>query len=304
MDSPNASQNSGALIAVGERIDHSESSEERKLRELAAAFNRMGSDSDGEAHNAFERARQLVQDLSLSFDAIYRATKETIALRETNARLGKQLRQALQENAKYRSMNIAYKIKLRLAQILRSGFHAVCLSAPLLIIGILFYLGYVRAVGAAILIVPVGLYDISKGLVQRSFGRLIFGSLLLLASVVGFLAASNQDSPVVHQRMAQLIENMNRDHDLGPKTFTIDYPLSHSSLIMTVVGIKDSMKVSVDGIATPLEVTCAKYYEDSLIVPESAVATATPPATPDIFHRTPAATFGPCDLYAQLSGLH
>jgi hypothetical protein len=201
-------------------------------------------------------------------------------------------------------MNIAYKIKLRLAQILRGGFYASCFGAPILVIAVFFYLGYVSAVGAALLLLPVGLYDTFKGLIQHHFGRIVFGSLLLLAGIIGYLAASNQDAPFVHRKQAQLIENMNRDHELGPKTFYIDYPLSRSTLVMTVFGIKDSVKVSVDGVATPLDVTCAKYYEDSIIVPQSNAAYINPPDKPDIFHRVPAATFGPCDLYAQLSSLH
>jgi hypothetical protein len=201
-------------------------------------------------------------------------------------------------------MNLAYKIKLRLTQLLRGGFYATCFGAPIAVIAALFYFGTISAIGAALLLAPVGIYDTAKGMVQRSFGRLVLGSVLLLASVVGFLTASSQDTPYVHRRQAQLIENMNRENDLGPKTFYIDYPISHTTLIMTVVGTKDAMKVLVDGAATPLEVTCAKYYEASITVPQSNAAYQAPPEKPDIFHRLEAAQFGPCALYAQLTSLH
>jgi len=294
----------GALVPAGARIDHDDTLLSRKMRELAASFNRMGSDSDAEAHNAYDRARLLLKDLGLSFDAVFRASQQ---LSEFNTKIEKTehlLRQALQENAHYRSHNILYKVKSHLVKILRGAYYSVYFSAPLAVIGVIFYLGYISAVGCSLLIIVAGLFNTARGLMKRNYGQIGFGLVLMLGSSIGFLVANNNDSPEVHRRMAQLIENMNRDNRLGPEVVYIDYPYSHRTLVMTVLGIKDTMKVTVDGVAQPLEISCAKYYEHSIILPEGKAHEAQTPEKPDIFHRVPAATFGSCDLYAELSKLH
>ncbi len=294
----------GALVPVGKRIDHPESIRERKKRELGAAFNRMGSDSDAEAHNAFDKAREIMRDIGMSFDAILKASKETSSLHDINADLGKQLKKIMQENARYRAMNISYKIKGQLVLATRTTARIAVLAAPLLVTFMLYYNGLVSAGGAALLLLPIGLYNAIRGMVAGHAGRVLFGTLIILISLIAGSVVADRDAPFVRRQKIALIENMNRELDFGPKTLTIDYPLSHSTLITTVIGTHDVLRLMLEGGTEPIEVACSKYYENPVTVRESLRDITRPPPTPDIFHVDPVATFGACDLYTRLNAMH
>jgi hypothetical protein len=294
----------GALVPVGKRIDHPENARQRKKRELGAAFNRMGSDSDAEAHNAFDKAREIMRDIGTSFDAILKASRETNSLQDINSDLGKQLKKVMQENARYRAMNISYKIKGQLVLTGRTALRIGLLTAPLIVTLFLFHTGLVSAGGAALLLLPIGLYNAGRGMFDGHAGRALFGTLIILASLISGSVVADRDAPLVHRQKMALIENMNRDLDFGPRTLTIDYPISHSTLITTVIGTRDVLKITVEGAAAPLEITCSKYYENPVIVRESEREITRPPPSPDIFHVDPVATFGACDMYAKLSAMH
>ena len=300
MDDHNQDQKYGALVPSGKRVDHPEDLQERKQRELGAAFNRMSSSNDAEAQSAFERARLITREIGVTFDALLKAARDATALQDINSTLGKQLKLVMQENAKYRAMHIPYRIKGRIIEICKRFAKYFLYASPLLLTYILFELGLVSASGAAVLVLLTGLYQSIRGIMRGFTRRILIGSLLLLIGVVAISILTERDLPTVHRRQAELIENMNRDNELGPKAVYIDYPLSNLTRITTIIGIQDSLKITIDGSAAPLTVNCNKYYASDITVPSSERSVAKPPEAPDIFHSIPAATFGSCDLYAKL----
>jgi len=295
---------SRALVPAGRRIDHPENLKARRERELSAAFNRMSSANDAEALNAFERARVIMQDVGASFFQIWQAAHESEELHRVNKKLGAQLKAALQENAKFRSMNFSYKFKANAIRLSLVAARTTLTCAPLLAIGIMFYFGMLAASGAMLLALPIGFYNASRGVLTDSAHRMWFGILVLLMAVIGITVTTDRDAPVMRRQEIALLENMNRDHELGPKTLTIDYPISRLTRIATVIGIRDSLQVSIDGSATPVEISCAKYYDTGIAVARYLAATTPAPPPPDIFHSVPVATFGACDVYARLVALH
>lgn len=307
MDKPkpgkNQSEKYGALVPSGKRIDHNENLQERKQRELGAAFNRMSSSNDSEAESAFARARNITAEIGITFDAILKSARDAKNLRDINKNLGKQLKQAMQENAKYRSMHISYKIKGHLIQYSKLSTQALIYSSPIILTILLFFLGFASASGASLLVMLTGLYNAARGVMKSHNRRILLGTVLILAGGTGISIAAERDAPIVHREQLTMIENMNRDHELGPRTLYIDYPLSHMTRIARVVGIQDSLKISLQGSANTLNVTCAKYYLNEITVPQIERGDAVPPEEPDIFHKTPVATFGDCDLYTRLKNL-
>ena len=93
---------------------------------------------------------------------------------------------------------------------------------------------------------------------------------------------------------------MNRNHDLGPKTFTIDYPISHLTLITTVLGKQDNMRMAMGNGDLTVDGPCSKFYEKLIIVRQSKAADRSPQAQTDIFHPDLAASLNICDLYNRL----
>ncbi len=300
MDDLEQNRKFGALIPAGSRIDHDEDIHARKQRELGAAFNRMSSSDDAEAQTAFERARRLTREIGVSFDAILKAARDAAALQDVNSKLGKQLRQVMQENAKYRAMHLSYRVKGQIIQAGRASLHSLIYIAPLVAILILYQWGFSSAFGASVLVFLVGAYHAVRGILAGYHRRILIGSVIALAAVVAISVVIDRDMPGVKRRELELVENMNRDHELGPKPLYIDYPLSHLTRIATVIGITDTLKISVDGRAEPLEITCNKYYAKNMTVREDERDSAKPPEMPDIFHAIPVATFGACDLYTRL----
>ena len=303
MKKPPPPSSSNALVPAGQRMDHPENARARKLRELGAAFNRMSSANDVEALNAFERARDIIRDTGSSFYTIWKNARDNAELQKVNKKLGQQLKQALQENAKFRAMNLSYKLKGTLVQAARVFTRGFLMMTPILIVAILYLIGMLGAAGAAILLLPIGFYNASKGFLVDSPRSIAFGILILLAGIIGTSLISDRDAPVVRKHEIMLLENMNREHDLGPKTLRLTYPLSHFSRIATVLGIHDSIKVTLDEGSDPVEITCAKYYDNAVIAPERRTASEPAPPEPDIFHSVPVTTFGNCDLYARLVAL-
>jgi hypothetical protein len=303
MKNPKQPPKFGALVPTGKRIDHPEDITERKQRELGAAFNRMSSSNDAEAHSAFDRAREITHDLRTTFDAMWKEAQASKTLHAINGNLGKQLKRVMQENAKYRAMHISYKIKGQIILIGKLAARLLIWAAPVIAVAILFELGIASGSGAAILMLLIGLYHAVKGLIVSSGQRTLIGTILIFASIIAASVISDMDAPYLRRHEAALMENMNRDQDLGPKTFTINYPISRLSVMTTIFGTRDEMKVTVDGVAEPLDIVCAKYYQNSITVPRDQADKTPAPESPDIFHTDPSASFGPCDLYAKLHAL-
>jgi len=297
-----AKKDKNALVPAGERIDHPEDLKERKLRELGAAFNRMGSDSDAEAHNAFERALYIVREIGTSFDAVFRAFRETSSLHEINADLGRQLQGVMRENARYRAMDISFKIRGNLVLGIKALARALIICSPLVAIGTLFQLGYISAAGAALLVLPVGLYQAVRGLLRSQARRTLFGVTVFLAGLIAISVAADQDNTLLHRQEVAIVENMFRNKELGPQTVHIEYPLSRLTRIVTILGIDEGLRMALDD-ASPVDVKCSKYYASSITVRRSEAADAAPPEQPDIFHAAPVSTFGECELYDKLSAL-
>ena len=85
----------------------------------------------------------------------------------------------------------------------RGAVRAAVLGAPLLVVAALFQTGYMGAAGAALLLLPVGLYHAVRGLVVgQAPGQLLFGVFLLFEGVIGDAAVADRDARVVHKKEA------------------------------------------------------------------------------------------------------